>query len=336
VVGGPFFTSTVLTYLVPLRTSDDDDIEELATYLRALAEHVEVLVVGGSSDWAMASHRCALGSRVRLVPTERRTLMGKVGNVLTGLRYAEHDKTVIADDDVRYTRAQLAEVARRLDAAEVIRPQNYFSPAPWHARVDTARTLLARVTGGDWPGTLGVRAMWLRATGGYAGDVMFENLELVRTVRAAGGREHVALDLLVARRPPTTQHFLRQQVRQAYDEFARPARLVVSLLVLPMSVMALVRRRWRSLFLAHSAVVTAAEIGRRRAGGRLVFPASSPLLAPAWLVWRSACSWGALVAYARGGVRYREARIRRAASPMRELHKARMPAVPVEYTRSSR
>jgi len=111
VVGGPFFTSTVLTYLVPLRTSDDDDIEELATYLRALAEHVEVLVVGGSSDWAMARHRCALGSRVRLVPTERRTLMGKVGNVLTGLRYAEHDKIVIADDDVRYTHAQLAEVA---------------------------------------------------------------------------------------------------------------------------------------------------------------------------------------------------------------------------------
>jgi hypothetical protein len=300
-----------------------------------LAEHVDVLVVDGSSDRAIARHRFALGPRVRLVRTEQRTLMGKVGNVLTGLQYAAHDKIVIADDDVRYTPAQLEEVARRLDSAEVVRPQNYFSPGPWHARVDTARTLLARLAGGDWPGTLGVRGSWLRETGGYAGDVMFENLELVRTVRAAGGREHVALDLLIARRPPTTQHFLRQQVRQAYDEFARPTRLVVSLLVLPLLAVAVARRRWRGIFLAGSAVCAAAEIGRRRAGGRVVFPASSSLLAPPWLVWRSACSWAALVAYARGGVRYRDARIRRAASPMRELRRARVPVAPTEQTRSA-
>jgi hypothetical protein len=319
---------------VPLRTTDDDDIEELATYLRELTKHVDVLVVDGSSDWAIARHRFALGPRVRLVPTEHRTLMGKVGNVLTGLRYADHDKVVIADDDVRYTHAQLEEVAWRLDSAAVVRPQNYFSPEPWHARVDTARTLLARVTGGDWPGTLGVRGSWLRTSGGYAGDVMFENLELVRTVRAAGGREHVALDLLIARRPPTTQHFLRQQIRQAYDEFARPGRLVASLSVLPLSIVAIARRRWQSLALVGAGVVAAAETGRRRAGGQNVFPASSSLLALPWLVWRSACSWGALVAYARGGVRYRGKRIRRAASPMRELRTTRVLEAPAEQARS--
>ena len=33
------------------------------------------------------------------------------------------------------------------------------------------------------------------AAGGYDGDVLFENLELIRTVRARGGEEAVALDL---------------------------------------------------------------------------------------------------------------------------------------------
>jgi hypothetical protein len=323
----------VLTYLVPLRTGDDEDIEELATYLRDIAELFDVLVVDGSSEWAIARHRITLDARVRLVRTEHRTLMGKVGNVVTGLRYADHDKIVIADDDVRYTHAQLADVARRLDSAEVVRPQNYFDPTPWHARVDTARTLLARVSGGDWPGTLAVHASWLRKTGGYAGDVMFENLELVRTLRAADGREHVALDLLVARRPPTTQHFLRQQVRQAYDEFARPPRLVLSLLVLPLAAVGVARRRWRALLLASCGLVAAAEIGRRRSGGRRVFPASSSLIAPPWLVWRSACSWAALVAYARGGVRYRDTRIRRAATPIRQLRRAQLPQAPLKDTR---
>jgi Glycosyl transferase family 21 len=323
----------VLTYLVPLRAADDDDVDDLAAYLRALAEHVDVLVVDGSSEGAMARHRTAFGPGVRLVSTEHRTLMGKVGNVLTGLRHAHHDKVVIADDDVRYTVTQLDDIERRLDAAEVVRPQNYFTPRPWHARFDTARSLLARVSGGDWPGTLAVQRSCLQRVGGYAGDVMFENLELVRTVRAAGGREHVALDLLIERRPPTTQHFLGQQVRQAYDEFARPARLTASLLVLPLSIAAVLRGRRQTLVIAGAAAVAAAEIGRRRAGGRRHFPASSTLLVPAWLLWRSACSWAALIAFARGGVRYRDARIKRAASPMRQLRRTHAVAPAVQHER---
>jgi hypothetical protein len=298
-------------------------MSELATYLREIADHTDdVLVVDGSSEEAIASHRNAFGCRIRVVPTEHRTLMGKVGNVLTGLDLARHDKVVIADDDVRYTAEQLRELATRLDEAAVVRPQNYFTPLVWHARIDTARTLLARVTGGDWPGTLGVRRSLVLRAGGYAGDVLFENLELVRTVRVAGGREQVALELLVARRPPATAHFARQQVRQAYDELARPTRLIASLLVLPLCTVAAVRRRWRLIFGATVGVTVAAEAGRRRAGGRSVFPASSSLLAFPWLVWRSACSWAALVAYARGGAKYRDTRIRRAATPERTLRKA--------------
>src|SRR5215217_4010099 len=114
--------------------------------------------------------------------------MGKVGGVLTGVRLASHECLVVADDDVRYDADSLARVVEGLRGADVVRPQNYFTPLPWHARWDTARMLLNRMTGGDWPGTLGVRRSVLRATNGYDGRVMFENLELVRTVLAAGGR----------------------------------------------------------------------------------------------------------------------------------------------------
>ena len=75
------------------------------------------------------------------------------------------------------------------------------------------------------------------ADGGYDGDVLFENLELVRTITAAGGAEAVPLGLYVRRMPPTTSHYWSQRVRQAYDEFARPVRLVVWLSVAPAALL---------------------------------------------------------------------------------------------------
>jgi hypothetical protein len=125
----------------------------------------------------------------------------------------------------------------------------------------------------------------------------------------------------VRREPPTTRHFRGQQVRQAYDELARPARLAVSLVVLPATVVAIARRRFAPLAGAFAAVTALAEAGRRRAGGTRVYPASSVPFAAPWLVWRSACSWAALAAFVRGGVRYRDGRLARAATPKRELRR---------------
>ena len=65
---------------------------------------------------------------------------------------------------------------------------------------------------------------------------MFENLELVRTVVAAGGREATLYDLFVPRRPSTAGHFWSQRVRQAYDEIARPGRMAVQLALLPIAL----------------------------------------------------------------------------------------------------
>jgi hypothetical protein len=229
---------------------------------------------------------------------------------------------VIADDDVRYDLDALTRVVALLADADVVRPQNYFDPLPWHARWDSARTLLNRVAGGDWPGTLGVRRSVLERTGGYDGGVLFENLELVRTIRASGGVETVPLDLFVRRRPPNTRHFFSQRVRQAYDEFARPLRLNIFLALLPLTVLLALRRCWSPLTILAVAAMTLAEWGRRRGGGRRVFPGTSSLLAPLWLAERAVCSWLALgYRLFVGGVPYRESVFVRAATPMKELRR---------------
>ena len=308
------------SYILPIRATASQAASDLADYVRWLAKRGEVIVVDGSAAGVFAAHVAAWGSIARHVPPELATPMGKVGGVLTGVRLATHDRLVIADDDVRYDDATLQRVVRALDDADVVRPQNYFDPMPWHAQWDTGRTLLNRMTGGDWPGTLGVRRSVLMRTNGYDGRAMFENLELVRTVLAAGGREAVLLDAFVARRPSSVRHFFSQRVRQAYDELARPARLASQLAVLPVALLLGATVGSWPLVVACGAIAGVAELGRRRAGGRHVFPASASLFAPAWLAERAVCSWLAVGArVVLGGIPYRGTILRHAATPMRVL-----------------
>jgi hypothetical protein len=149
---------------------------------------------------------------------------------------------------------------------------------------------------------------------------MFENLELVRTVTASGGVEAIPLGLYVRRLPPTADHFWSQRVRQAYDEFARPRRLAVWLAVLPAIALAATAGRWLWVEAAAVASIAAAEIGRRRASGRHVFPAAASFAAPLWVTERAVCAWLALGArLLLGGIPYRGRIVARAATPMRQL-----------------
>lgn len=310
-----------VTYILPIKSATAHCAEELAAYLDRL--HVgQVIVVDASEPAVFAAHARAFSPNIEHigVDSDIAGCNGKVRGVLTALRRARHERIVIGDDDVRYDDRSLDEVVAALADAEIVRPQNYFAPVPWHAHLDGARQLINRAIDGDWPGTLAFRREYLPH--GYNADALFENLELVRTVRARGGREAVLYGTYVRRLPPTTEHFFTQRVRQAYDEFARPVRLAAALSILPLIAYGcMTRRPWIPAALSGTALLLAAR-GYVRAGGYRYFSPLAVLSAPLWMIERGACAWAALYERLRyGGVRYAGSVVRDAVSTQGELRR---------------
>jgi glycosyl transferase family 2 len=313
-------------YALPLRWSAEQsrrELPELMGYLAGLVGMVDVTVVDGSDAEVFGRHAQALPFGVRHVaPEPWPGANGKVRGVVTGVRLARHEAVVIADDDVRYRPDELRRLVALLADVDVVRPQNVFDPLPWHARWDTSRSLINRALGRDHPGTFGLRRSTFLRMGGYDGDVLFENLELCRTVAAAGGVERNAPDLFVRRRPPTARHFAGQRVRQAYDSLAEPRRLAVELAILPALAITAGRRRLRRGLAAVALTsVLLAEVGRRRAGGRQVFAPTAAVWAPAWVAERAVCSWMAVGRRLTGGVPYAGGRLVTAAHSPRTLRR---------------
>jgi Glycosyl transferase family 2 len=306
------------SYVLPLRLSRPADAE-LSAYLLRLSDWLEVVVADGSPPEVFAAHEEAWGDRIVHVAVKSVRLNGKVAGVIDGLAVATYDAVVIADDDVRFERADLERLIGSLDTAAAVVPQNYFDPLPWHARWDTGRTLLNRAFGVDYAGTAAVRRSQL-PDAEYCGAVLFENLEMLRTITAAGGTVRHARGLYVRRVPPDAAHFWQQRFRQAYDSFAQPGRFAAELAVLPLGGLAARSRAGRRTAIAASAaVLAAAEFGRRRAGGGAVFATDAALWAPVWLAERAVCAWAAVVWRLQGGVPYAGGRLLVAAHREDEL-----------------
>lgn len=303
-------------YLLPLSWQADRDTAELTAYLRHMAGLCHVVVVDGSPDAVFERHHRAWRAYARHLRPDPDLgyRNGKVNAVITGVRTAGGDRVIIADDDVRYDDTSLPRVLALLADADLVIPQNYFSPLPWHAAWDSARTLINRAFGMDYPGTMAVRRGAFLRAGCYDGDVLFENLELIRTMRVAGARVKPAPRVFVRRLPPGTRHFAGQRIRQAYDSLSQPLRLAAELALLPAILLAAVTRHHTVLGCAAAAAAGLAETGRRRHGGTAAFSPVIPVLAPAWAAERSVCSWLALACRLRGGVRYAGRRLPRAAN----------------------
>ena len=318
-MGGPGLADA--EYILPLKWNDGGDLASLCRYLEDLSRWISVLVVDGSPPGQFAQHAKAFPAAVQHCrPLPLGCTNGKVEGVLTGVQLSWREYLVIADDDVRYTRDSLECAVGLLGEADAVRPQNYFlDPKPWHARWDTARTLINRAFGSDYPGTLAIRRSTLQAAGGYSGDVLFENLELLRTIRAAGGREIRADNLFVPRISCSVRHFRGQRIRQAYDDFAQPARLGVEAALLPLLLVLL--KKPGGLLLAAAASILVAEAGRRRADGARVFAADAALWAPLWVGERAVGIWVALGWRLRGGIPYAGKRLLVAAHSVRRLRR---------------
>jgi hypothetical protein len=321
-----------LEVVFPVRwTADDPErVAELAEHLRYLSNDVDhVTVVDGSPEPLRSRHAAAWRSHARLMtpaPVEQlwpdQQWVGRNGKVVgawTGVLAARSDLVVIADDDVRQTRSSLAALAGGLVEAAVVRPVTVYDSWPWQARWDGARTLINVAVGAEWPGTLAVRRDALVAAGGWCPDVLFENLELWRTLEARG-HPVLAADVVVRRCPPSVRHFWSQRVRQAYDDLAQPARLTIELALLPALVG--LARRPTALAAAGLASTCLAALGRRRLGRSSHVPASVALWAPAWVLERAVCVWVALGYRAVGGVPYCGTRMPLSAHSLRALRRA--------------
>lgn len=326
----PVVADKPLGYVLPIkRTSAEPPEEELTAYLGWLSSRVDLVVVDNSPPAAFAANDRAWGAWCRHVPPDPRfgqPQSPKVANVLTGLQLTTSDVVVVADDDVRWDDVSLSRAAVLAAGADLVRPQNYFSPLVWHARWDTARSLINRAFNADFPGTLVVRRSAVESAGGYDGDTLFENLELIRTIQTAGGRVVNAPDLFVRRLPPSSSRFWSQRVRQAYDDFALPGRMLTWLCLLPTVALAAVRFGVAGVAALVAVSVVVAEVGRRRHGGRQVFSTDAALWAPLWLGERAVCAWLACATRLMfGGVRYNGVVVCRSAHSSRELRRRLSP-----------
>lgn len=305
-----------LSYVLPFRSSGEEDLDELTSYLEWLSARAELIIVDGSAPLAFQEHHACWKTLALHIPPriDLQYANGKVNGVITGVERATCDKVIVADDDVRYDEGSMMRVEQLLEEADLVRPQNYFEKLPWHALWDSGRTLLNRSVGLDYPGTLGVRRSSFLWAGGYDGDVLFENLEMIRTIEATGGVSASPLDLYVARLPPESSRFWQQRMRQAYDDLAQPLRMALFLSIGPAACTALRPGRKRYLALGLVTTVALAERGRRRGGGRRIWPPLASLVAPAWVAERAICEWLALgYRLFRGGVPYRGSRLKVAA-----------------------
>jgi hypothetical protein len=335
-----------VTVVIPLKwpgTEGAYRVEEMARYLDGLRHAVtEIVVVDGSAPPVRREHEHAWGPFARVLEPDDSVvapkpvtevmgsarsndtgedpgLNGKVVGALTGIHTAANEFIVLADDDVRHTPGSIERLVETLQDADLVRPVNVFDSWPWHARWDGARTLLNVALASDWPGTFALRRSTVLGLGGWSADVLFENLELWRTVEVGGARAVSRTDVTVCRKPPSVGHFWSQRVRQAYDDLAQPGRLVAELSIVPLVLLA-ARRGPGPVGALAGAVVLVAAYGRRRIGTDRV-PPSVPLWAPVWALERGVCVWLALVHRARGGVEYHGRRLRLAAHSADELRR---------------
>ena len=302
----------VCSFIVPIRRVQVDprEVKTLADYFKSLRlAGCEVLIVDGSPKPIFEEHRKSWqGFSRHIAPNPKYTyLNGKVNGVHTGVDLASCERIILADDDIRYSAADVKRMCDLLDEFEMVRPQNFIAPLPWWARLETARILINRgmLRAGDYPGTCGFRRSTMRRVGPYDGDVLFDNEEIVRHFALNVVDINYALDFFILKRPPTFTKWLEQRPRQAYEDFVMRAKTAFFVSVIPVSLglSFLVNVRAAILLLAALSLVSAVVSSRgmlRNAAYRF-FPLSSPLFAPFWVFERSLSVYWALYWWARYG-----------------------------------
>jgi glycosyltransferase involved in cell wall biosynthesis len=289
------------TYLLPIRRTSfcAAEAEELRDYLACLqAASCEVIVVDGSPQQIFERHQDNWSNvcRHKAVDPRFRYLNDKVNGVHTGISVATSEKIILADDDIRYRPGDVEKICMLLDQFEVVRPQNYFLPLPWWARIEAARMLINRATLriADYPGTCAFRRSTIMNAGEYDGDVLFDNEEIIRHFARRGSRICYANNFFIYKRPPKLRKWLEQRPRQAYEDFGLRFKTILFASLLPIALaVAIIDIRYMSIFLLS---ILLAAIGWARGNARKYFPFNICFFAPLWIFERTlstywACYW---------------------------------------------
>jgi len=300
-------------YVLPIRRTrfNPGEATGLRRYVETLKEAgCEVIVADGSAPGVFDQHTAVLGPSCRHVRVDRRFgyLNDKVNGIYTGIELASFDRIILADDDVRYSVANIRAVMRLLDHHDVVRPQNFINPLPWWAKLETARMLINRalLPAADYPGTCAFRRPRMLAAGRYDGDVLFDNEEIIRHLAQDGCRIAYANDLFVQKCPPTFLKWTEQRPRQAYEDFGMRLKTALFFVLPPLSFLVAKGFGIRGVaifFLALSFLASSiAARGRARGRAREVFPLHCCFFAGFWMFERTLSTYWALYWYlTRGG-----------------------------------
>ena len=300
------------TYLLTIRRVrfDRQEAEDFKTYFRRLAEAgCEILVVDGSQPEIFAAHAEAWQNTCRHEPVDPqyKYLNGKVNGIHTGIAIAEHERVILADDDIRYSPDDVRRMADLLGKYDMVRPQNYFQPLPLWARTEAARMLINRawISEGDYSGTLGVTKDAMRRAGHYDGDVLFDNEEIVRHFRLKGANIKYARDFFLLKLPPTFGKWIEQRPRQAYEDFVMRAKTLF-FLALPLILIFTWLNSGARLSVIYAAIIALGSIVTAARGlndgAARFFPPWIIFYAPLWIVERSFSTYWAFYWYfTRGG-----------------------------------
>lgn len=287
-----------------------DEAAQLAAYFQLLvAADCEVLVVDGSPPDVFGEHAAVWGESCvhRAVDRSFGYLNDKVNGIHTGVAAATCEKIILADDDIRYTAENIAKMCERLEQAEVVRPQNFLSPLPWWARMESARMLINRATlrTGDYPGTCAFRHSTMLRVGHYDGDVLFDNEEIIRHFASAGAAIDYALDFFIQKRPPHFRKWIEQRPRQAYEDFGLRAKTAL-FFALPLLLLLSAFFGGFGGFVICCALLSIFSIALACAGGARgvaseYIPSWLCLYAPLWIFERSFSTYWAIYWHLRYG-----------------------------------
>jgi hypothetical protein len=303
--------SAFCTYLLTIRRAsfNREEAVDFHKYFMKLAAGCEVLVVDGSPPEVFAAHAQAWQNVCRHEPVDAKYkyLNGKVNGIHTGVAIAAHDRIILADDDIRYTPADVHRMAELLKNYDMVRPQNYFRTLPIWARTEAARMLINRawITEGDYSGTIGVTRNAMLRVGHYDGDVLFDNEEIVRHFQQKGARICYSRDFFLLKLPPTFEKWIEQRPRQAYEDFVMRANTLFFASVPIVLALTLLKSGWQLVLIYAGLIslgsIVCAALGLNDGAARF-FPPQVVFYAPLWIAERCLSTYWAFYWYlTRGG-----------------------------------